>query len=62
MEKLTMNQINELPLEEARKLVDSLQNENANLQEQIKKMQRYMDSDGTKLEVVKNILEDLWCC
>jgi uncharacterized protein YlxW (UPF0749 family) len=57
-----MNQINELPLEEARKLVDSLQNENANLQEQIKKMQRHMDSDGTKLEVVKNILEDLWCC
>lgn len=62
MEKLTMDQINKLSSEEAKKLVDKLQNENAQLEEQVKKMQKRMDSDGAKLEVVKNILEDLWCC
>lgn len=62
MEKLTMDQISELSLEEAKRLVDKLQNENAQLEEQVKKMQKRMDSDGAKLEVAKKILDDLWCC
>ena len=62
MEKLTREQINKLSLEESHNLIESLQNDVLRKDNELKTMEKRSLSDGAKIDAVKEILSNLWCC
>lgn len=62
MEKLTEAQIKELNLVQAQSKIMDLQKEISRLEYDLNNEKKHSISDGAKIDAVKEILNNLWCC